>query len=662
MNGAAEAQGCSVAPTTAATTTSSSRVLSFPLPASSSHIVYVSPTGCDVKGTGTITSPLRTLEAALTSVRTLRAKKGLTAMNAPQAYLILREGTFYQSQSLKLTHDDSHVTFQAYPDETVFLSGGVALGDVAWTQVTPPVRNAWEYRVGSLSVGFDVLPAATMTPIAAQSLCQSTPACTAISYTGPVDPSSPALISFKHKSFYASGANGNVWVLNRGYLPNAANLFVTDLSSFDFANDIDGVRVSDTRAVRARYPNAVTAEDMNAMQLLGDSWTHQPFPKTADSTFSPTSPSRSDSAGNYFQHFLLGIGGPCASRFTPQASYWCGNGSQGGGPGPYSAPVGLVANNGTQSLPHTPYTGDVSRATIHSWRAGRWFSWVFAVDAADFEPTTGKTNFSFSLSKGGNQGSRGGDAGQEFMIENVLDELDAPAEFFYDLTSKKLYLWYNSTTGGTPPPPNSVVVTQTTEIINAVGTQAAPVTGVGFMGLGFRDSAPNFLGPHGTPTGGDWGVGRSGALFFEGTEGTTIDGCFLTSLDTNAIFLSGYTRGAQITRNEFFSIGETAISSWGYTDGSPVPGMGFDATAGNQPRGTIVSQNYAHEVGLWTKQNSFVFQAESFNNTYTANIAYNGPRAGINFDDGMGGGSSVTHNVLANFCRESSDHGPFNSA
>ena len=37
------------------------------------------------------------------------------------------------------------------------------------------------------------------------------------------------------------------------------------------------------------------------------------------------------------------------------------------------------------------------------------------------------------------------------------------------------------------------------------------------------------------------------------------------------------------------------------------------------------------------------------------NIAYNGPRAGVNFDDGLGGGSVVTRNVLFNFCRESSD-------
>ena len=64
-------------------------------------------------------------------------------------------------------------------------------------------------------------------------------------------------------------------------------------------------------------------------------------------------------------------------------------------------------------------------------------------------------------------------------------------------------------------------------------------------------------------------------------------------------------------------------------------------------------------MGLYTKQNSFYFQSESFGNTIDANIAYNGPRAGVNFDDGMGGGSAVTRNVLANFCRESSDHGPF---
>lgn len=108
-------------------------------------------------------------------------------------------------------------------------------------------------------------------------------------------------------------------------------------------------------------------------------------------------------------------------------------------------------------------------------------------------------------------------------------------------------------------------------------------------------------------------------------------------------------------------IGETALASWGYTDGSPVPGMGFDATSGNQPRNSFIGYNFVHEVGIWTKQNSFLFQSSSFGNIIEGNIAFNGPRAGVNFDDGLGGGSSLTKNVLFNFCRESSDHGPFNS-
>jgi hypothetical protein len=109
-------------------------------------------------------------------------------------------------------------------------------------------------------------------------------------------------------------------------------------------------------------------------------------------------------------------------------------------------------------------------------------------------------------------------------------------------------------------------------------------------------------------------------------------------------------------------VGETAVAQWGYTEGSGVPGMGFDGTGGNQPRGTVVAYNVMREVGLWTKQNSFYFQSEVIATLIEGNIMFNGPRAGVNFDDGFGGGSVLTRNVIANACRESSDHGPFNSA
>ena len=40
---------------------------------------------------------------------------------------------------------------------------------------------------------------------------------------------------------------------------------------------------------------------------------------------------------------------------------------------------------------------------------------------------------------------------------------------------------------------------------------------------------------------------------------------------------------------------------------------------------------------------------------------YNGPRAAINFNDGLGGGSVVEKNLLFKMVRETNDHGPFNS-
>jgi len=48
---------------------------------------------------------------------------------------------------------------------------------------------------------------------------------------------------------------------------------------------------------------------------------------------------------------------------------------------------------------------------------------------------------------------------------------------------------------------------------------------------------------------------------------------------------------------------------------------------------------------------SFFFQAEAFGTILDGNIAFNGPRAGVNFNDGMGGNNTVTRNVLFNFCR-----------
>ena len=61
------------------------------------------------------------------------------------------------------------------------------------------------------------------------------------------------------------------------------------------------------------------------------------------------------------------------------------------------------------------------------------------------------------------------------------------------------------------------------------------------------------------------------------------------------------------------------MASWGSTSNTlnsngsiSVPyKVGPDGRAGEQPRGTRVLGNIAHEIGLWQKQSSLWFQVES---------------------------------------------------
>ena len=109
------------------------------------------------------------------------------------------------------------------------------------------------------------------------------------------------------------------------------------------------------------------------------------------------------------------------------------------------------------------------------------------------------------------------------------------------------------------------------------------------------------------------------------------------------------------------------MASWGDTsfalnaNGSrtiPWP-RGPDARDGNQPIGTKIINNIVTDIGIWQKQSSMWFQATSAQSVVKGNVHFIGPRAGINVNDGMGGGDEITHNLLANCVRESGDHGPF---
>ena len=50
-------------------------------------------------------------------------------------------------------------------------------------------------------------------------------------------------------------------------------------------------------------------------------------------------------------------------------------------------------------------------------------------------------------------------------------------------------------------------------------------------------------------------------------------------------------------------------------------------------------------------------QAKTAQSVIRGNVFFNGPRAGINANDGFGGGDEISHNLVFSTCRESGDHG-----
>jgi hypothetical protein len=118
--------------------------------------------------------------------------------------------------------------------------------------------------------------------------------------------------------------------------------------------------------------------------------------------------------------------------------------------------------------------------------------------------------------------------------------------------------------------------------------------------------------------------------------------------------MGGYHRSAVIAENEFVWLGESAVVLVGDTTGNgsfmAYPGFGWNGSAGNQPRGTSILRNFAHEIGVINKQSAFFFQAATDNSTLDGNVVFNGARSGINFNDAFGTGSTVIRNVRAGGC------------
>ena len=539
-------------------------------------------------GRGNDGSGTGALQAPFRTVgRALAASRAPAHGVADAPTITLRGGTYHMADTAVLTPADSGLTLAAFAGEKPTLSGGVPLDGLEWAPLPLPHN-----RLSGDHAAWRAAVDASALPAGIPALQIGGARMTRARFPN---------------------ANPELDLFPAGYIPVAPKGAAAATATAWMAPRYNGTECTD----RAECGKAADVK--------------QPAPA-------------SEWHGMY-QDYIVGVGGAC-DVYDPPYSPWCASsafyGERWGGMH-YRRPAGIVPGDG--DLPHAPYAASTEKPVVHTWRPGHWYTWMFEVNGT----TAGGRNLTFG--RGGNQGGEGADAGAEWWIENVAEELDAPGEWFFDGGAGTLDLVHNGTG---PPPTEGVVVPTLATLLELRGTQATPVTNVSVLGLTFTATRPTYFDPRANPSGGDWALERSGALMAEGVEGMVVRGCNFSRLDSNAISLNGYSRQAAIDGNHFEWLGQNAIASWGRSNFS-------DGTGGDFPRGTAVTGNIAFEVGIVQKQSSFYFQALTAEATISGNIVFNIPRAAINFNDGFGGGATVSSNLLFNTCRESSDHGAFNS-
>jgi len=608
-------------------------------------VFYVDAASGDDGNAGTQAAPFRTLD------RGLQATRAVTP--AAPAQLVLRAGTFELAAPVTLAAGDSSLTVSAFPGEAPVLSGGAALAGLSWAQVAPAPRGGMSGPFPGVSVVSNIpglVPGGNLSGVVRYggsftSAGDCAAACAAASdcssYTwhdasvtggwatqcffrvdGTYEPSSPWPDHFSGAK--VPGVDASVW---RAALPPGA---------LRFDNLFSASR--NRRLTRAKTPNGNPEVTINGFAGGASSWAPpHAYPKPQDINIA--SPSRPDDP--FFATYQYGLNGTCA-QFEPSGGFWCSSnppaGSQYNVPSGVTLPPGLLGSNWSGVGPGTIF---------HAFHGDRWADWKFAVESAD--AATGVISWSY----GGFQDARGWGSGDTFMMEGMLSFLDDYDEWFLDESDPQnlqLYVMFNSSAPA-PSAATAFITTRADSLLRLEGSASAPVAGVTLSGLTFSHTAPTFMKPFASASGGDWSVRVDAALYLTGTTSAVVEGCSFYGLGGNAVLLYAFNRGASIVGNSFRFVGDSAVVSLGVVNG-------IDGRDQNVPAGTIVSGNQASELGVYVKQSGFYYHAQSIAATVTKNVFFNIPRAGINVNDGYGGGHLVDQNCAFNTVRETSGECP----
>ena len=307
---------------------------------------------------------------------------------------------------------------------------------------------------------------------------------------------------------------------------------------------------------------------------------------------------------------------------------------------------------------------DPAGGYFHAMHPALWGDFTWRITGKD--PQGGLTK------EGGWQNNRGGAVHQKIrFVENILEELDAPGEWFLNTKTHRLFFY---------PPPGldlakaTVEATRLRSLIEFRGSQEKPVRFVIFRGLTFRQAARTVMDTKEPLLRTDWAIYRGGAVFFEGAEDCALEDCFLDQVGGNAVFVNHYNRRVTIRGCHIAKAGASGICLVGDPQAARNPLFNYsqvnklediDRTPGprtqNYPADCLVEDCLVYLTGRVEKQTAGVDIDLARNITVRHCSIYDMPRAGINIGDGCWGGHVIEFCDVFDTVKETGDHGSFNS-
>ena len=342
--------------------------------------------------------------------------------------------------------------------------------------------------------------------------------------------------------------------------------------------------------------------------------------------------------------------------------------------------AGDLAMLGADAWPHhevrlPPRPGQTwarpAEAVLHAVTSQRWGSVHWRLAGGD--PATGRLELGAGGWQMGTAYQRADGAGvgpgARCFVENVLEELDAPGEWYWDRADAALYFLPPQ---GLDPAGTLLETDGLACLVDIRGSAAEPVRGVQLVGLRLAHTAPTYLEPYEEPSLGDWAIHRGGAVRLEGAEDCAVRDCLFDALGGNGVFVSGYARRVAITGNAFRQLGDSAVCLAGRSHlrrdrGHRCPQCGaehawdWDEPGEDVPADCVVSGNAIEEIGVFGKQTAGVFLSLTRRTRIAHNRIRRVPRAAICINDGVFGGHVVEWNDIADTVRETGDHGPLNA-